>query len=224
MKKAKILSAIICCLIFAAFLYGCGSENKSTLNNDTLSQNITDNKDVSPAAGTTSDKTDATQNTANNNTAVSGTSQEITEETAKQIALDHAGLKESDVLFIRVALDRDDRRTEYEVEFYSGNIEYDYDIDASTGEIISYDYDAEYYDPSTGIAPGENFINSDKAQEIALNHAGLNAQDIQFIKTDFDYDDGRGEYEIEFYYGMVQYDYTIDATTGDIISFEKDMD
>ena len=62
----------------------------------------------------------------------------IDEAGAKEIALAHAGLKESDVDFIRVRLDYDDRRQEYEVEFYRGNVEYDYDIDALTGEIVSY--------------------------------------------------------------------------------------
>ena len=63
----------------------------------------------------------------------------ITEADAKQIALDHAGISESETDRLRVKLDYDDGVQEYEVTFYVGNREYDYDIDAATGTIRSFD-------------------------------------------------------------------------------------
>lgn len=42
-------------------------------------------------------------------------------------------------MFLRANLDWDDGRMKYEVEFYSGTTEYDYDIDAVTGAILSCD-------------------------------------------------------------------------------------
>ena len=42
-------------------------------------------------------------------------------------------------------MDRDDGRWVYEVEFYYGSKEYDYDIDALTGDIRSRDYDVENF-------------------------------------------------------------------------------
>ena len=71
-------------------------------------------------------------------------SDKISKAQAKQIALENAGLTESEVTFVRTHLDRDDGRMEYEIEFYWGNMEYDYDIIAVTGAIISMDQDAEY--------------------------------------------------------------------------------
>ena len=66
---------------------------------------------------------------------------------AKQIALDHAGLSFSDVQFVKTRVDRDDGRLVYEIEFVVKNgstvKEYDYEIDASTGKIVDYDYDVE---------------------------------------------------------------------------------
>ena len=66
---------------------------------------------------------------------------------AKQIALDHAGLSFSDVQFVKTRADQDDGRLVYEIEFVvkSGSTvkEYDYEIDASTGKIVDYDYDVE---------------------------------------------------------------------------------
>ena len=63
--------------------------------------------------------------------AVSG----ISADRAKQIALSDAGV--SGASFTTVELDTDDGVRVYEIEFKVGNVEYDYDIDASSGAIIS---------------------------------------------------------------------------------------
>ena len=59
----------------------------------------------------------------------------ISADKAKQIALSHAGV--SGASFTKVELDTDDGLRVYEIEFKVGNVEYDYDIDASSGAIIS---------------------------------------------------------------------------------------
>ncbi len=63
----------------------------------------------------------------------------ITANEATEAALKHAGLDKSQVRDIDVDLDRDNGRLIYEVDFNSGNTEYDYDINAETGEVISAD-------------------------------------------------------------------------------------
>ena len=62
---------------------------------------------------------------------------------AKSIALEHAGVSASSVSFSKVKLDDDDGRGVYEIEFYVGNTEYDYKIDAHSGGIIEYDIDRD---------------------------------------------------------------------------------
>lgn len=59
----------------------------------------------------------------------------ISADRAKQIALSHAGV--SGASFTKVELDTDDGVRVYEIEFKVGNVEYDYDIDATSGAIIS---------------------------------------------------------------------------------------
>ena len=59
----------------------------------------------------------------------------ISADRAKQIALSHAGVGSAN--FTKVELDTDDGVRVYEIEFKVGNVEYDYDIDASSGAIIS---------------------------------------------------------------------------------------
>lgn len=63
----------------------------------------------------------------------------ITAEEAKAIALAHAGLTEAEVTFQKVKLDRDDGRSEYEIEFRTDNLKYEYEIDAESGDVRSYD-------------------------------------------------------------------------------------
>ena len=72
-----------------------------------------------------------------------GTKKQISVDEAKQIALAHANLTQKDVTFVKTKLDNEDNRIVYKIEFVISNIEYDYEIDAVSGEIISSDSDVE---------------------------------------------------------------------------------
>lgn len=58
---------------------------------------------------------------------------------AKSIALNHAGVSENTAYDMDVELDDEDGTFVYEVEFKSGNMEYDYEIDAATGAILKHE-------------------------------------------------------------------------------------
>ena len=58
---------------------------------------------------------------------------------AKSIALNHAGVKASAATFTKAKLDKDDGHYDYEIEFYAGGVEYEYEIDATSGKIRDYD-------------------------------------------------------------------------------------
>ena len=145
----------------------------------------------------------------------------IGEAKAKDIALKHAGLSSSKVTFLPVKLDWDDGRQVYEVEFYSGNKEYDYEIDAASGSIRDYDFDIESY---TIPAASSDLISETKAKNIALDHAGISSSKATFIQVKLDRDDGRQVYEVEFYSGNKEYDYEIDAASGAIVSYDYDVE
>ena len=157
----------------------------------------------------------------------------ITEADAKQIALDHAGISESETDRLRVKLDYDDGVQEYEVTFYVGNREYDYDIDASTGTIRSFDSEIEDdYNiasaPSatraaTSASSGATITEAD-AKQIALDHAGVSESETERMRVKLDRDDGVQEYEVNFYVGNREYDYDINAATGEIRSHDSEID
>ena len=67
-------------------------------------------------------------------------------------------------------------------------------------------------------------ITSDKAKEIALNHANLSENQVTFIKSNIDYDDGMKAYDVEFYHNNQKYDYKIDANSGAIVEYDLDIE
>ena len=75
---------------------------------------------------------------------------------------------------------------------------------------------------SGGSSQDTNYISADKAQSIALQHAGVSASDATFRKAHLDRDDGIYVYELEFVSGDLEYDYEIHATTGAILDWDRD--
>ena len=145
----------------------------------------------------------------------------VTEEQAREAALSHAGLTADQVTFVRSELDRDDGRLMYDVEFYTSDYkEYDYEIDAATGEILSYDYDAEGYSYQPNATPG-TAITAEQARAIALAEVpGAAESDIYEFATDRD--DGRLEYEGKIIYNNTEYEFTIDGYSGAIREWDAE--
>ncbi len=63
---------------------------------------------------------------------------------AKQIALNHVGVKASEATFTKAHQDWDDGRQVYEIEFFVNGTEYDMDVDANTGAIT--DFSVDYHE------------------------------------------------------------------------------
>ena len=138
---------------------------------------------------------------------------------AREIALTNAGLTSDQVTFLRSKLDYDDGRRVYDIEFYTADYtEYDYEIDADTGTILSYDFDAEGYTPP---ASGTTSITAEQAQQIALEKVpGATERDI--YEFEVDRDDGRLEYEGTIYYDGMEYEFTIDGYSGAVRDWEAE--
>ena len=162
---------------------------------------------------------------------------------AKAAAFANAGVKEAAVRDLEVELDVERGIMVYEVEFKANGTKYEYDIDASNGEVVHLDQDIDddWYEaqnkipvsvekPSnSGAATGNTpssaeLISAEKAKSLALEHAGLKSSEVVFEKTELDEDDGIWEYDVEFRKGNIEYEYEIDAQSGKILKAEKDFD
>ena len=189
-------------------------------------------------------------------------------EKAKEIAYAHAKVSAQNIAFCEVDMDVEKGVMVYELDFKCNGYEYEYDIDARTGDIVKNKKEIDddmpagtqlpadkttqagtgNVVPSGGTTPpsagsqnpaggndqgsskGGNggassaVITLEQAKEIALNHAGLTADAAYFEKAELDYDNGIQVYELEFKSGGYEYEYDINAQTGDIVKNKKEID
>lgn len=143
----------------------------------------------------------------------------LTVEEAKAKALADAKLTADKVTFTKAKLERENGRDIYDIEFYTADYkEYDYEIDARTGEVLEMDYDAESFTPPTAQGAA---ITKEKAREIALAKVpGATADHITKLKLDRD--DGVQVYEVEIIYNQMEYELEISAADGTILKFESE--
>lgn len=175
---------------------------------------------ICEAVGLTIDYDDDTR-TARITKADAGTpDQYIGETAAKNKAAAHAGVTLPSQT--RCKLKWDDGRAVYDIEFTVGTTEYDYEIDALTGDIREYDVDRDDRDDDRDDAPpaADNLITASAAQQIALKKA----PGATVVTCKLDDDDGRWVYEIELRAGNVEYDCEIDAVTGAVLDWDVDYD
>lgn len=194
---------------------GAQAQQNTASNNNTAGNTTPDTN--------TAGSSNTNNNTSNNTSSGTGTaSAALTADQAKDKALAHAGLKQSQVTFVKSKLDWDDGRQVYDVEFYTSDYkEYDYEIDASTGEVVSYDFDAEGYAPPATGNGQSGTITADQAKEKALSQVpGATVSDIREFETD--YDDGRLQYEGKIYYNGMEYEFEIDGYSGAIRNWEAE--
>ena len=151
-------------------------------------------------------------------------SQYIGKDKALNIALAKAGLKKSQISGCEVEFECDDGIITYDIEFYCGSAEYEFEIDATTGNIIEYETDGDGYEGShhknSADNSGSKYIGRSRAKEIALAKAGLTASQIHDYEIELD----DGEYEIDFKYQNMEYEVDIDAKTGRVLKFDKEYD
>ena len=196
----------------------------------------------------------------NGSTGLAGNTQstDIGESAAKEIAFTDAGISAEQVQYLWSKIDYDDGKAVYDVEFVVNGVEYDYEIDAVSGTILSVDQEADNYraanqtagtqaaSQTSGNAASQkttaqsnstaqtanqgstaqqnNYIGEQAAQDAALAHAGVSAQNVSFVRTKLDWDNGRWQYEVEFYDQGTEYDYSIDAVTGEVLGYDYDAE
>ena len=137
-------------------------------------------------------------------------------EVAKNAALAHAGLSADQVTVSKVDFDVEDGRMVYEVEFWANNVEYEYDVDATTGEIVK-----NHPEPYTPAAGQNGPIDQAAAKAAALSAFGLSEDQAEGIVVIPSYDDGRFVYKVKFWAGSTEYFCAVDGS-GQILKSEKE--
>ena len=205
MKTKILIMAVL--MSITVIMTGCGEKGKtsSDLSSDTtqLSESLADTSVIEQSESTTTSQSEIAS---------------ISEDDAKKIALKDANVSESEVNGIRINQKIDDGISLYEVDFYAGNKEYEYEISAQDGSIRSKDTDIDNDFGST--AQNNAQVSLDKAKKTALSKVkGATEKDIRIHS---EYDDGRQIYEGSIVYNEMEYDFEIDSETGNIISWEAE--
>lgn len=174
---------------------------------------------------------------------------DIGKEAALEAALNDAGVVEEDTTRLKISEDRDDGQKIYEIQFDANGKEYDYEIAAADGRVLSADQEtiqtasdqtgqttdgqtaqsetssqsSGNQDTTSNTGTGSNAnvsVSLEEATAIALERVpGATEKDI-VIKLD--YDDGRYKYEGDIIHEQIEYEFEIDANTGTILEWSEE--
>ena len=211
----KYFAGILATSLIMFTLAACGSQNptETTRSAAEVSSVSAETDQTSSAVPATAADPSQAQTASGTQAASPSGQTEIGEEAAKQTALSDAGVSESDTVYLSVKRDFDDGRLLYDVEFYAGSTEYDYEIDAYSGSVLSFDQDIEHYSPDPAPA-SDAAVSLEAAKSAALDAAGLTEDAVTFTKTKLDRDDGIALYENRIRLRETEYEFEISAADG----------
>ena len=144
----------------------------------------------------------------------------ISRQQALELACTHAGVAVADVLRWETEFDIEDGRMIYELEFETATKECQYDLDASTGEVLKYKV-KDHESPGSSGTSGETYIGEAAARDAAFAHANVSAADVIRVEVELDKDDDVMIYEVQFETNLKKYEHDIHAVTGAVLSFEQ---
>lgn len=141
---------------------------------------------------------------------------------AEDIALKYAGVSRQNARITETKKDMDDSWMVYEISFWVGDTEYETKVDEQSAEIVEYSFKI-HGSHNRQVQPVANgAATREAAVSIALADASVREDQASRISCKTDWEDGRKVWEVEFYVGWTEYDYTIDSSTGQIVKKEID--
>ena len=149
---------------------------------------------------------------------------------AAYAAEQYAGTSALDSVTAEVDSELDESPAHYEVELHTAWGEFEYLVDAYTGNVLSGQKDllTAASTPNATTKPsapsGGADIGHAKAKSIALNHAGVSENEAYDMEIELDDEDGTIVYEVEFKSGGMEYSYEINAASGAILKHEAEID
>ncbi len=116
-----------------------------------------------------------------------------------------------------IKLKFDDGIAQYKIKMVKGGKKYELVYNSKTGKLLEYEWEITV----TGKGGSDNsYIGVEKAKSIALSKA----PGATVVKVEFDKDDGVAVYEVDMVEGRYEYEVEINARTGKILKFEKELD
>ncbi|MFV0479760.1 MAG: PepSY domain-containing protein [Anaerorhabdus sp.] len=142
---------------------------------------------------------------------------------ALQIALTHANLTQEEVEVRKSATYESQGVTLYDVEFVTSTTSYSYEINVATGNIINFYQDSR--DNVTDETPStDTLLTIADVKTIVFTHAGVAEVNIYDLDVDLEQKNGVKIYEVDFESAGFDYEYRVNASTGEVISSDKRND
>ena len=158
---------------------------------------------------------------------------DIGKDAALEAALQDAGVTKEEATRLKTSKDRDDGRMIYEIQFDANGTEYDYEIAAEDGTILT--ADTESVASNTAAQNGQqNNTQNNQSQSAGANVAVSQEQAMQTalervpgatesdVRMELDNDDGQYKYEGDIIYDQREYEFEIDANTGIILEWSEE--
>ena len=161
---------------------------------------------------------------------------------AAEAALKHSKVNEKDADISSVLLVEQNGMMLYEVCFSTKDNQYEYLLDASTGRVESWRKAAladavmepavaasgdlkptASPEPTASPAPEKNatvLIGEDEAKKLAMGHANITEKDLSSISCKLELEGLNLIYDIEMKTKLMEYDYVVDAISGEIVGFD----
>lgn len=168
---------------------------------------------------------------------------------AADAALEHSKVAEKNADFSSVLLKEQNGMMLYQVIFTAGDYRYEYYIDSTTGRVESWQktdmtvpaedtvaasaMDEPAAQAQTGADAGENstaadskqtgatiLLGEEEAKKLAMAHANISEKDLSDIQCKMELRGLNLIYEVEMKTQLMEYEYEVDAVTGDIVGFD----
>ena len=161
---------------------------------------------------------------------------------AAEAALKHSKVNEKDADVSSVLLVEQNGMMLYEVCFSTKDNQYEYLLDASTGRVESWRKAAvadavtepaiavsgdlkptASPEPTASPAPEKNatvLIGEDEAKKLSMGHANITEKDLSSISCKLELEGLNLIYDIEMKTKLMEYDYEVDAISGEIVGFD----
>lgn len=205
--KKLLLAAVVALLA----LFGLSTCAGSFLNNNSTNKATTTSSSVESSSATKGSSEASASASSSSATA-------LTKETALAAALADAGIAETDASVTAVEEDTENGTKVFKVDFTSAGQEYEYTLNAETGEII--EKSSEVASETDADETASNQVSSATQEKLiakAMADAEVVATESTVLGTEVETNDGVQQFDVDFVNKGTRYHYILNAETEEII-------
>ena len=135
------------------------------------------------------------------------------------IAFGEAGVAVDEVMVTREEVTESNGVKTYSIDFYSSTLKYEYAINMETGEIIAADAEPRDDEP---VSQARDSFNTAEVLRAVCEKNGIDSEDITITRELFSKSGNQEIYTVEFETATMEYEYSFDVETGELIAADSE--